>query len=237
MLVIAPSATPPQLDSVGECVTRMPNSVAASTSTSSTPIVYLATMRRLFELCMIFCVIGVLRIDVPTSASAPSDMCAISSSLSPCGVSQFALPCLRSQPAASSILSLSPVGSAGANTKTFALAMSSLLSSSDRRKHSEPYKPPSRQVNRRDTRLLYRRATDGYTLRMGPLCILCLAGALASIAGVRPSAAEMPASIQEAAKKEREVVVYGGIPGRAMRPISELFEKRYGVRINNWRGD
>src|ERR1051326_7637445 len=89
MLVIAPSATPPQLDSVGECVTRMPNSVAASTSTSSTPIVYLATMRRLFELCMIFCVIGVLRIDVPTSASAPSDICAISSSLSPCGVSQF----------------------------------------------------------------------------------------------------------------------------------------------------
>jgi iron(III) transport system substrate-binding protein len=72
---------------------------------------------------------------------------------------------------------------------------------------------------------------------MGPLRTLCLAGALASIAAVRPSAAELPASMQEAAKKEGEVVIYGGIPGQAMRPIRELFEKRYGVRINNWRGD
>ena len=72
---------------------------------------------------------------------------------------------------------------------------------------------------------------------MKPLRMLCLAAALASILSARPAAAELPAAIQEAAKMEGEVVIYGGIPGQAMRPLRELFEKRYGVRINNWRGD
>ena len=52
MPVMVPSATPPQLDSVGAWHTMIPISVAASTSMSSTPMVYFATTRRSFELCM-----------------------------------------------------------------------------------------------------------------------------------------------------------------------------------------
>ena len=47
---IAPSATPPQFASVGQCVTSTPSALAASRSTSSTPIVYFATMRRSGEI-------------------------------------------------------------------------------------------------------------------------------------------------------------------------------------------
>ena len=68
MAVIVPSATPPQFDSVGPWQTRMPISVAASTSTSSTPIVYLATIRSSGELSMIVRLMGTFRIDVPMSA-------------------------------------------------------------------------------------------------------------------------------------------------------------------------
>ena len=74
-------------------------------------------------------------------------------------------------------------------------------------------------------------------LGMKALRCLSLAGALATILAARPSAADLPAAVQDAAKKEGEVVIYGGVPGQAMRPIRELFEKRYGVRITNWRGD
>jgi iron(III) transport system substrate-binding protein len=69
---------------------------------------------------------------------------------------------------------------------------------------------------------------------------LCLATALVSIAAVLSpvaSADELPAAIVEAAKKEREVVLYGGIPGQALRPIRELFEKHYDIRISTWHGD
>ncbi|MGH7769188.1 MAG: ABC transporter substrate-binding protein [Candidatus Binatia bacterium] len=49
--------------------------------------------------------------------------------------------------------------------------------------------------------------------------------------------AELPAAIAEGAKKEREVVVYGATPARAMRPLMRQFEKNYGVKVKNWRGD
>ncbi|HEY3303202.1 MAG TPA: extracellular solute-binding protein [Candidatus Binatia bacterium] len=49
--------------------------------------------------------------------------------------------------------------------------------------------------------------------------------------------ADLPAAIAEGAKKEREVVVYGATPTRAMRPIMRQFEKNYGIKVNNWRGD
>src|SRR3989442_5069964 len=120
MAVIVPSATPPQFDSVGLWVTRMPSFVAVSTSTSSTPIVYLATMRSRSELCMIAPVMGELRMEVPTRASQPAAMRAISASLFPCGVSQEALPRISSHPWASSVLCVSREPSAGAKTKTLA---------------------------------------------------------------------------------------------------------------------
>jgi len=69
---------------------------------------------------------------------------------------------------------------------------------------------------------------------------LRLAGVLVSIAAVFPPAAradELPGTVVDGAKKEREVVLYGGIPGQALRPLRELFEKRYDVRITTWHGD
>src|SRR5215468_2334448 len=70
MKAMVVSATPKQLDSVGAWQTMMPSSVAASVSTSSTPTVYLATMRSRCEACMIRRLIGVWRMDVPMSATA-----------------------------------------------------------------------------------------------------------------------------------------------------------------------
>lgn len=69
---------------------------------------------------------------------------------------------------------------------------------------------------------------------------LCLAGAFVSVAAVLPRRAradELPAAVVEAAKKERQVVILGGIPGPALRPLRDLFEKRYDIRITSWHGD
>jgi iron(III) transport system substrate-binding protein len=52
-----------------------------------------------------------------------------------------------------------------------------------------------------------------------------------------PVAAQLPPAVEEAAKKEGEVVIYGAVEGKAARPIIEMFESRYGVKVNNWRGD
>ena len=53
-----------------------------------------------------------------------------------------------------------------------------------------------------------------------------------------PSAgAQLPPAQEETAKKEGEVVVYGAVVGQASRQIIELFESRYGIKVNNWRGD
>jgi len=60
---------------------------------------------------------------------------------------------------------------------------------------------------------------------------------LAVLASALPAAADMPASTRDAARKEAEVVLYGVIPGPATKPIRELFEKSYGVRVTNWRVD
>src|SRR5215468_9415850 len=71
MKAMVVSATPKQLDSVGAWQTMMPSSVAASVSTSSTPTVYFATMCSRCEACMIRRLIGVWRMEVPMSATAP----------------------------------------------------------------------------------------------------------------------------------------------------------------------
>ena len=99
---MVPSATPPQLASVGAWVTMMPRSVAASTSTSSMPTVYLATMHKESELSRILREIGLERIEDPMRAALASARRHISSSLSPWGVCQDALPSTTRQPASSS---------------------------------------------------------------------------------------------------------------------------------------
>ncbi|MGH7826946.1 MAG: ABC transporter substrate-binding protein [Candidatus Binatia bacterium] len=40
----------------------------------------------------------------------------------------------------------------------------------------------------------------------------------------------------EAAKKEGTVVLYAALPVNTTKKIGDLFEKRYGIRVNHWRG-
>ncbi|HBA41317.1 MAG: hypothetical protein A2W66_06110 [Deltaproteobacteria bacterium RIFCSPLOWO2_02_56_12] len=41
----------------------------------------------------------------------------------------------------------------------------------------------------------------------------------------------------EAAKKEGEVMLYGAVPVRISKPLGDLFEKKYGIKLKHWRGD
>jgi iron(III) transport system substrate-binding protein len=49
------------------------------------------------------------------------------------------------------------------------------------------------------------------------------------------AAAALPPAVADGAKKEGEIVLYGAIPAKASKPIRDLFEKNYGIRVNNWR--
>jgi iron(III) transport system substrate-binding protein len=49
------------------------------------------------------------------------------------------------------------------------------------------------------------------------------------------AAAALPPAVADGAKKEGEIVLYGAIPAQASRPMRDLFERNYGVRVNNWR--
>src|SRR5262245_19172944 len=119
MKVMVVSATPKQLDSVGAWQTMMPSSVAASVSTSSTPTVYLATMRRRCEACMIRRLIGVWRMDVPMSATASRAASATASSCVVRGNCQSRSPKTSSQPKPSSALTVSGGSSRGAKIRIF----------------------------------------------------------------------------------------------------------------------
>jgi iron(III) transport system substrate-binding protein len=63
----------------------------------------------------------------------------------------------------------------------------------------------------------------------GVLSLILLAVPVAAAAALAPAAAD-------GAKKEGEVLLYGAIPAQASTPMRDLFEKNYGIRINNWRG-
>jgi hypothetical protein len=119
MKAMVVSATPKQLDSVGAWQTMMPSSVAASVSISSTPTVYLATMRRRCEACMIRRLIGVWRIDVPMSATASRAASMTASSCVVRGNCQARSPKTSSQPRPSSALTVSGGSSRGAKIRTF----------------------------------------------------------------------------------------------------------------------
>jgi iron(III) transport system substrate-binding protein len=41
----------------------------------------------------------------------------------------------------------------------------------------------------------------------------------------------------DAAKKEGKVVVYGAVVPQAMEGLNRGFEKKYGIRVEYWRGD
>src|SRR5262245_32461091 len=121
MKAMVVSATPKQLDSVGAWQTMMPSSVAASVSTSSTPTVYLATMRRRCEACMIRRLMGVWRMDVPMSATASRAASTTASSCVVRGNCQARSPKTSSQPKPSSALTVSGGSSRGAKIRIFGL--------------------------------------------------------------------------------------------------------------------
>ena len=123
MNVTVVSATPKQFDSVGAWQTMMPRSVAASVSMSSTPTVYLATTRSRCDACMIRRLIGVCRIDVPISATAPRAASITASSCAVRGNCQSRLPNTSSQPRPSSALMISGGSSRGAKIRIFGFGM------------------------------------------------------------------------------------------------------------------
>jgi len=54
---------------------------------------------------------------------------------------------------------------------------------------------------------------------------------------VGPASAEITPELIEAAKKEGQVMFYGAITINSSKAIGDAFEKKYGVRLNHWRGD
>ena len=123
MNAIVLSATPKQLDSVGAWHTITPRSVAASTSTSSTPTVYFATTRSRCEACMMRRLIGVWRIDVPISATASRAASTTAGSWSMRGNCQSRSPNTSSQPRLSSASMVSGGSSRGEKIRIFGLDM------------------------------------------------------------------------------------------------------------------
>ncbi len=77
------------------------------------------------------------------------------------------------------------------------------------------------------------RRKEGYAVsRSGALtvAVLLVAGALA----IRAEA--VPQSLEEAAKHEGKVVVYGSIESETMNVVAKAFTQRYGVGVDYWRG-
>jgi iron(III) transport system substrate-binding protein len=53
----------------------------------------------------------------------------------------------------------------------------------------------------------------------------------------RPSRAQITSELVEAAKKEGEVMFYGAITVNSSKAIGDAFEKKYGIKLQHWRGD
>jgi iron(III) transport system substrate-binding protein len=64
--------------------------------------------------------------------------------------------------------------------------------------------------------------------RTGVLSLILLAVSAAAAAALSPA-------VVDGAKKEGEIVLYGNVPAQASKPIRDLFEKSYSVRVSNWR--
>src|SRR5262249_22139510 len=114
-------ATPEQLDWVGAGQAMTPGLGGAPVSPSSTPAVYLATMRRRCEACMMRRLMGVWRMDVPMSATASRAASMTASSCVVRGNCQARSPKTSSQPKPSSALTVSGGSSRGAKIRIFGL--------------------------------------------------------------------------------------------------------------------
>ena len=54
---------------------------------------------------------------------------------------------------------------------------------------------------------------------------------------VQSSHGQITPQLIETARKEGEVAFYGALPVNIVKPISDAFEKKYGVAVKHWRGD
>ena len=51
------------------------------------------------------------------------------------------------------------------------------------------------------------------------------------------ASAQLSSDVVNAAKKEGEAMLYGAVTIQASKPLGDLFEKRYGIKLKHWRGD
>jgi iron(III) transport system substrate-binding protein len=65
-------------------------------------------------------------------------------------------------------------------------------------------------------------------------CAMLVVGLLALVASAATTHAQAPNV--DAAKKEEKIVVYGAQVPQAMEPMHKAFEKKYGIKVEYWRG-
>jgi len=61
--------------------------------------------------------------------------------------------------------------------------------------------------------------------------------AISLLIASRLSQAQITPDLVEAAKKEGEVMFYGAITVNSSKAIGDAFEKKYGIKLQHWRGD
>jgi iron(III) transport system substrate-binding protein len=61
--------------------------------------------------------------------------------------------------------------------------------------------------------------------------------AISLLIAPRLSLAQITPELVEAAKKEGEVMFYGAITVNSSKAIGDAFEKKYGIKLQHWRGD
>ena len=68
------------------------------------------------------------------------------------------------------------------------------------------------------------------------LRVVAIAGLLCGAAAVAARVDAVPVSLEEAAKQEGKVTVYGSIESETMDAIVKVFTQKYGVGVDYWRG-
>ena len=61
--------------------------------------------------------------------------------------------------------------------------------------------------------------------------------AISVLVAPKLSQAQITPELIEAAKKEGEVMFYGAITVNSSKAIGDAFEKKYGIKLQHWRGD
>src|SRR5262245_22385368 len=70
------------------------------------------------------------------------------------------------------------------------------------------------------------------------ICSIAIAAwTLAWLTPIGLASAQITPELVDAAKKEGEVMFYGAITINSSKTIGDAFEKKYGIKLNHWRGD